>query len=45
MVLRRAHSRGVDMPISEAVVSVLEGRVTPEQALERLMGREARPEH
>ena len=45
MVLRRAHARGVDMPISEAVVSVLEGRVTPEQALEQLMGREARPEH
>jgi glycerol-3-phosphate dehydrogenase (NAD(P)+) len=35
----------VDMPISEAVVSVLEGRVTPEQALEQLMGRQARPEH
>jgi len=45
MVLRRAHARGVDMPISEAVVSVLEGRATPEQALEQLMGREARPEH
>jgi glycerol-3-phosphate dehydrogenase (NAD(P)+) len=45
MVLRRAHARGVDMPISDAVVSVLEGRVTPEQALEQLMGREARPEH
>ena len=45
MVLRRAHARGVDMPISEAVVSVLEDRATPEQALEQLMGREARPEH
>jgi glycerol-3-phosphate dehydrogenase (NAD(P)+) len=45
MVLRRAHARGVDMPISDAVVSVLEGRATPEQALEQLMGREARPEH
>jgi glycerol-3-phosphate dehydrogenase (NAD(P)+) len=45
MVLRRAHARGVDMPISEAVASVLEGRITPEQALEQLMGREARAEH
>jgi len=43
-VLRRAHTRGVQMPITEAVVAVLEGRVTPTQALEMLMGREARPE-
>ncbi|HUG23828.1 NAD(P)H-dependent glycerol-3-phosphate dehydrogenase [Piscinibacter sp.] len=45
MVLRRAQSRGVEMPITEAVVAVLEGRATPQQAVERLMGREARPEH
>jgi glycerol-3-phosphate dehydrogenase (NAD(P)+) len=45
MVLRRAQSRGVEMPITEAVVAVLQGRVTPQQAVERLMGREARPEH
>lgn len=44
-VLRRAHSRGVEMPITEAVVAVLEGEATPAQALERLMGREARAEH
>lgn len=44
-VLRRAHSRGVEMPITEAVVAVLEGRATPAQALEALMGREARAEH
>jgi glycerol-3-phosphate dehydrogenase (NAD(P)+) len=43
-VLRRAHSRGVEMPITEAVVEVLEARITPAQALETLMGREARPE-
>jgi glycerol-3-phosphate dehydrogenase (NAD(P)+) len=42
--LRRAHSRGVAMPITEAVVAVLEGRATPTQALEALMGREARAE-
>ncbi|HEY0857087.1 MAG TPA: NAD(P)H-dependent glycerol-3-phosphate dehydrogenase [Albitalea sp.] len=45
MVLRRAQARGVEMPIAEAVVAVLEGRVTPQQAVERLMGREARAEH
>ncbi|HJV60503.1 MAG TPA: NAD(P)H-dependent glycerol-3-phosphate dehydrogenase [Albitalea sp.] len=44
MVLRRAKARGVEMPITEAVVAVLEGRVTPRQAVEQLMGREARPE-
>ena len=44
MVLHRAHARGIDMPIAGAVVEVLEGRLTPEQALEQLMGREARPE-
>ncbi len=43
-VLRRAHGRGVAMPITESVVGVLEGRLTPPQALEQLMGREARPE-
>jgi len=44
MVLRRAQARGVEMPITEAVVAVLEGRVTPRGAVEQLMGREARPE-
>ncbi|WP_372529138.1 NAD(P)H-dependent glycerol-3-phosphate dehydrogenase [Piscinibacter sp.] len=45
MVLRRAHSRGVEMPISVAVAGLLEGRFTPPQVLEQLMGREARAEH
>ena len=45
MVLRRAQARGVDMPITEAVVRVLDGQATPAQALEGLMGRLARPEH
>ncbi len=44
MVVRRAAALGVDMPIAEAVVAVLEGRATPAAALEQLMGREARPE-
>ena len=44
MVLRRAQARGVDMPITEAVVRVLERLATPAQALEHLMGRQARAE-
>ena len=44
MVLQRAHARGVDMPIVEAVVQVLDGRLSPQRALESLMGREARSE-
>jgi glycerol-3-phosphate dehydrogenase (NAD(P)+) len=44
MVLRRARSVGVDMPITEAVAAVLEGRITPAHALERLMARDARAE-
>jgi glycerol-3-phosphate dehydrogenase (NAD(P)+) len=43
-VWQRARSLGVDMPISAAVVDVLEGRSTPRDALVRLMGREARAE-
>jgi glycerol-3-phosphate dehydrogenase (NAD(P)+) len=44
MALRRAREHGVEMPITEAVVSVLEGAVTPAHALEQLMGRDARAE-
>ncbi len=44
-VLRRAQGLGVAMPITEAVVGVLKGRITPAQALALLMGREARAEH
>ncbi|RVT52110.1 NAD(P)H-dependent glycerol-3-phosphate dehydrogenase [Rubrivivax albus] len=43
-VLARARSLGVEMPITEAVVEVLEGRLTPGQAMSRLMGRPTRPE-
>ncbi|MFZ4649941.1 MAG: NAD(P)H-dependent glycerol-3-phosphate dehydrogenase [Rubrivivax sp.] len=43
-VWQRSRSLGVEMPITEAVVSLLEGRLTPEQALTQLMAREARPE-
>ena len=44
MVLARARALGVEMPITQAVVAVLEGRVLPAEALEQLMGRGARPE-
>lgn len=43
-VLQRARALDVAMPITEAVVAVLERRITPAQALGLLMGREARPE-
>ncbi|MEY2688523.1 MAG: hypothetical protein RL375_2721 [Pseudomonadota bacterium] len=43
-VWQRAQGLGIDMPISAAVVDVLEGRSTPRDALARLMGREARAE-
>ena len=44
VVLRRAHARGVDMPITEAVAAVIDGSLRPDEALQRLMGRGARPE-
>ncbi|MBK1712210.1 NAD(P)H-dependent glycerol-3-phosphate dehydrogenase [Rubrivivax gelatinosus] len=43
-VLQRARALGVEMPITEAVVEVLEGRVAPEAALWRLMSRQSKAE-
>jgi glycerol-3-phosphate dehydrogenase (NAD(P)+) len=43
-VVQRAHSLGVDMPIAQAVVSVLQGQVSPSQAVASLMGRDAKGE-
>jgi len=43
-VLARAQSLGVDMPITRAVVEVLEGRLDTHGAMEALMGRQARSE-
>ncbi len=43
-VLARAQSLGVEMPITEAVVEVLDGRLTPSDAVARLMARSAKPE-
>ncbi|MES2484009.1 MAG: NAD(P)H-dependent glycerol-3-phosphate dehydrogenase [Pseudomonadota bacterium] len=44
-VVRRAATLGVDMPISAAVVALLDGKATPAQAVAALMGRDARSEH
>ena len=42
--LARARGLNIEMPITEGVVAVLEGRLSPAQALQRLMAREARSE-
>lgn len=43
-VLARARALGVEVPITEAVVALLDGRLSPVGAVEALMRREARPE-
>jgi len=43
-VAKLAAQHGVDMPVSDAVNAVLEGRVTAPQAVERLLAREAKGE-
>ncbi|EHR73017.1 glycerol-3-phosphate dehydrogenase [Burkholderiales bacterium JOSHI_001] len=43
-VAERAQALGVDMPLTAAVVAVLQGRLSPPQALQQLMAREARAE-
>ncbi len=43
-VLQRAKALDVAMPITEAVVAVLDGRITPAKAVEALMSREAKAE-
>jgi len=44
-VLARARAKGVDMPITEAVVAALDGRLSAAAAIDLLMGRQARSEH
>lgn len=39
-VLQRAQHLGVDMPIAQGVVALLDGRMHPEDAVAELMGRE-----
>ena len=43
-VLARARAAGVEMPITQAVVEVLEGRIAPAQAMLQLMMRQSRAE-
>src|SRR4030095_15412181 len=41
---RRAAALGVDMPITQAVCAVLDGAMSPDQALRQLMAREPKAE-
>lgn len=43
-VLARARELGVEMPITEAMVALLDGRLRVGQAIERLMSRDAKAE-
>ncbi len=43
-VARLAKSQGIDMPVSEAVSAVLEDRLTPAAAVERLLSRDPKQE-
>ena len=43
-VVQRAQTLGVDMPIAEAAVALLDGRLQPAEAVARLMGRGPRGE-
>lgn len=43
-VVQRSRLLGVDMPISEGVVALLEGRLQPAQAVAALMGRDPKEE-
>jgi glycerol-3-phosphate dehydrogenase (NAD(P)+) len=43
-VLRRAAELGVDMPITEAVCAVLDGRVKAAAVVDMLMGRDTKAE-
>ena len=43
-VARIARSKGIDMPVSDAVNAVLEGSLTPAAAVERLLSRDPKQE-
>jgi len=43
-VARKAAARGVEMPVTEAVHAVLEGRLRPREAVERLLSRDPKSE-
>ena len=44
VVLQRARAMGVEMPITDCVAAVLDGRLKANEAMRLLMGREARSE-
>jgi glycerol-3-phosphate dehydrogenase (NAD(P)+) len=43
-VVQRATALGVDMPISQAVVDLLDGRLQAAEVVKRLMARDPRDE-
>ncbi len=43
-VVRRAQALGIDMPIANAVVQLLDGQISPQQAVALLMSRQSRAE-
>lgn len=43
-VVQRAQAVGVEMPIAATVVELLDGRITPQAAVQRLMGRDPKRE-
>ena len=43
-VMQRARALGVDMPITEAVVALLDARLSPREAVVALMGRDPKGE-
>jgi glycerol-3-phosphate dehydrogenase (NAD(P)+) len=44
MVLQRARAAQVEMPITEVVVALLDGRLGPQEAVSALMRRDAKAE-
>jgi len=44
-VMRQAEHHGIELPISNAVRSVLHGEITPEAGLRELLAREQKPEY
>ncbi len=45
VLIQRAHQQGISVPITAQVYRLLEGEITPRQALEALMLREIKPEY
>ena len=43
-VVQRAKQLGVEMPIAQSVVGLLDGALSPQQAVAQLMGRDAKQE-